>query len=124
MVFADLTPKSVFERKLENRTTAFRILSSADQETKFRFKSGNSENKSVIDEYYVGAFQLNTKYITRNTFNFNTDNEYTGCICGDGSAGYAWLPCCSDGTLENSINTKDYVPSLVYLLGCETCKIV
>lgn len=107
-IYADVTPKSVLEKKFENRTTAFRILSSADRETKFRFKS---EDKALLDQDYVGAFQLNTKLITGNVFHFDQEED-------------AWLPCCSDSTMVSSINRNDYVPSLVYLLGCEDCKIV
>jgi hypothetical protein len=94
-------------------------MSSTDQKTEFGLKSGTS----VLNQDYLGAFQLNTKLIKGNLFDYrggNFGNEDTCGVCG--TTDYAWLSCCSYDNLDEGIK-NDYTPSLVDVFDCEHCKI-
>jgi hypothetical protein len=117
LVFAELTPHSVWEKTLENRTTAFRIMSAADQNTKFSFKTEDA----AMEQNYVGAFQLNTKLIRGDVYHFQNDGDVC-TVCGE--TGYAWLPCCYEGWNEmNPSDQKGFGKSAKSIFDCSACKI-
>jgi hypothetical protein len=77
-IFATVTPGSVDEHILENRTSAFRISSSSDQYTGFGFKTADT----FQEQAYTGIFNLESKLMIGHKFKLNRDED-------------SYLPCCS-----------------------------
>jgi len=119
LIFADVTPHSVLENVLENRTTAFRIMSAADENTKFRFTTGDDV---ALEQEYVGAFQLSTKLIKGNVYHYQNDFGDVCSVCGE--TGYAWLPCCYEGWNDvGQSDQNDFGASAKQIFDCNTCRI-
>jgi len=85
-ILAEVTPNSVDEDVLENRTTAFRLTSASNQYSGLGFVSKDN----FMEQIYRGDFKMDTKFITKSKFKYMNDtiNE-TG-----------WLPCCLDKSDE------------------------
>ena len=77
-IYATVTPSSVDEHVLENRTSAFSISSTSDRYTGFGFTTGNE----FLEQAYTGSFNLESKLMMGRKFLIDNDTD-------------SYLPCCS-----------------------------